>query len=283
MPAAGRHGRPRPRHLERRHAARRRRQGGRGGDHGRRRPTWQAHPELPRPHLARSRSPRTRRSGTARRCSTFPGSARAAPTRSTDPSAVSCRMSRSAPMRCASRSPASGSTPALPPASSSARCASRRRSSPRCPTDRLTPETTSGREGFIHPTFLHGATDKAEARWIVRDFDESLLESHVALLRETTERVASANPGAEVEFEVIRQYRNMREYIEGDPDVVAAAEDGVRGRGHRADPPADPRRHRWLAAVRDGPADAQHLRRRPRVPLGAGVRVAAGHGRLRQR
>lgn len=63
------------------------------------------------------------------------------------------------------------------------------------PADRLTPETTSRRDGFIHPTFLQGATDKAEARWIVRDFDESLLESHVALLRETTERVSQANPG----------------------------------------------------------------------------------------
>jgi tripeptide aminopeptidase len=99
------------------------------------------------------------------------------------------------------------------------------------PTDRLTPETTSGREGFIHPTFLQGATDTAEARWIVRDFDESLLESHVALLRETTERIARDNPGAEVEFETIRQYRNMREYIEGDPDVVAAAEDAFAAEG----------------------------------------------------
>ncbi len=99
------------------------------------------------------------------------------------------------------------------------------------PTDRLTPETTSGREGFIHPTVLRGATDRAEARWIVRDFDDSLLESHVALLRETTERVARANPGAQVEFEVIRQYRNMRKYIEGDPDVIAAAEDAFAAEG----------------------------------------------------
>ncbi len=99
------------------------------------------------------------------------------------------------------------------------------------PADRLTPETTSGREGFIHPTFLQGATDKAEARWIVRDFDESLLESHVALLRETAERVAQANPGAEVDFEVIRQYRNMRDYIAGDPDVIAAAEDALAAEG----------------------------------------------------
>jgi tripeptide aminopeptidase len=99
------------------------------------------------------------------------------------------------------------------------------------PTDRLTPETTSGRDGFIHPTFLHGASDLAELRFIVRDFDEALLESHVALLRATTDRIAAANPGAELHFEVIRQYRNMREYIERDPDVVAAAQEALLAEG----------------------------------------------------
>lgn len=99
------------------------------------------------------------------------------------------------------------------------------------PSDRLTPETTSGREGFIHPTMLQGATDRAEARWIVRDFDEQLLQAHVELLRETSERVAAANPGAQLEFEVIRQYRNMHEYIERDPDVVTAAEEALAAEG----------------------------------------------------
>jgi tripeptide aminopeptidase len=99
------------------------------------------------------------------------------------------------------------------------------------PTDRLTPETTAARDGFIHPTMLQGATDRAEVRWIVRDFDESLLESHVALLRETADRVVTANPGAQFDFEVIRQYRNMREYIERDPDVVRAAEEALVAEG----------------------------------------------------
>jgi tripeptide aminopeptidase len=99
------------------------------------------------------------------------------------------------------------------------------------PTDRLTPETTAARDGFIHPTMLQGATDRAEVRWIVRDFDESLLESHVALLRETADRVVAANPGAKSDFEVIRQYRNMREYIERDPDVVRAAEEALVAEG----------------------------------------------------
>ncbi|MDE3130239.1 MAG: peptidase T [Acidobacteriota bacterium] len=99
------------------------------------------------------------------------------------------------------------------------------------PTDRLTPETTSGRQGYVHPHFLHGVTDRAELRFIVRDFDEELLQSHVTLLRETCERVAAAHPRAQLDFEVIRQYRNMRPYIERDPEVVAAAEEAFAAEG----------------------------------------------------
>jgi tripeptide aminopeptidase len=50
-------------------------------------------------------------------------------------------------------------------------------------------------------------------------------------LRETADRVVAANPGAKFDFEVIRQYRNMREYIERDPDVVRAAEEALVAEG----------------------------------------------------
>jgi tripeptide aminopeptidase len=99
------------------------------------------------------------------------------------------------------------------------------------PKDRLTPATTSGREGFIHPTRLEGGTEHAQLRLIVRDFDEGLLASHVALLHQITDRVAAANPAAHIEFQEIRQYRNMREYIERDPEVVAAAIDAFEAEG----------------------------------------------------
>jgi len=99
------------------------------------------------------------------------------------------------------------------------------------PKDRLTPATTAGREGFIHPTRLQGATEQAQLRMIARDFDEALLAAHVALARELTERVAAANPSARIEFQEIRQYRNMREYIERDPEVIAAALDAFAAEG----------------------------------------------------
>ncbi len=99
------------------------------------------------------------------------------------------------------------------------------------PRDRLTPETTSGREGFIHPTSLTGTPEHAELRLIVRDFEHDLLEAHVELLRSTAEAVMATEPRASYEFTVIEQYENPRSYLEREPDVMAAAQDAIRAEG----------------------------------------------------
>jgi tripeptide aminopeptidase len=99
------------------------------------------------------------------------------------------------------------------------------------PSDRLTPDTTSGREGFLHPLELTGTPAQARIQFIVRDFDDELLGSHVALLRSTAQAVAAAHPGARVEVEVNEQYRNMRASLDRVPHVVAAAEVAIRAEG----------------------------------------------------
>ena len=99
------------------------------------------------------------------------------------------------------------------------------------PADRLTPTTTSGREGFIHVTDVHGTAPRAVVHAIVRDFDEELLEQHVALLRRSAEDVVAGEPGARLEVEVRYQYSNMRRYLERFPEVVAAAEQAIVAEG----------------------------------------------------
>jgi tripeptide aminopeptidase len=99
------------------------------------------------------------------------------------------------------------------------------------PSDRLTPETTSGRQGFIHPYELTGTAAHAQIRAIVRDFDDELLERHVELLRATATEIVGAEPRARLEFEVRPQYRNMRHYIDRVPHVVEAAEAAIRAEG----------------------------------------------------
>jgi tripeptide aminopeptidase len=99
------------------------------------------------------------------------------------------------------------------------------------PSDTLTPETTAGREGFIHPYELTGTARTAQLRAIIRDFDDELLERHVRLLERTAHEVVDAQPRARLELEIRPQYRNMRAYVERVPSAVAAAEIAIRAEG----------------------------------------------------
>ena len=99
------------------------------------------------------------------------------------------------------------------------------------PSDTLTPETTEGREGFIHPYLVDATATRAEVRAIARDFEESGLQSHVDLVRRTAEEVVGAEPRARLEVEVTPQYPNMRRFVEEFPQVVETAEKAIRAEG----------------------------------------------------
>jgi tripeptide aminopeptidase len=99
------------------------------------------------------------------------------------------------------------------------------------PSEGLTPETTGGREGFIHPYAFSGTPGEARFRAIVRDFDEDRLLEHVELFERTAREIAADEPRAEVTVDVHRQYRNMRSYIAAVPHIVRAAEEAIRAEG----------------------------------------------------
>ena len=99
------------------------------------------------------------------------------------------------------------------------------------PSERLTPETTAGRDGFIHPNLLNGTPARAELRLVVRDFDDHALDQHVALVSQTALAVGSSEPRARVEVSVREQYRNMRKHLEPFPEVVEAAAMAIRAEG----------------------------------------------------
>jgi tripeptide aminopeptidase len=99
------------------------------------------------------------------------------------------------------------------------------------PSDRLTPETTSGREGFLHPFELTGTAARASVRLILRDFDEDALAGHADLLRRVADDVAQEHPRARVDVDIRRQYRNMHSYLEGRPEIVTRAEEAIRAEG----------------------------------------------------
>ena len=99
------------------------------------------------------------------------------------------------------------------------------------PQDRLTPESTAEREGFIHVYEVHATAGRARIRTIVRDFDEDALDAHVALLRRTAEEVVATEPRSWLEFETERQYPNMRTYLDRNPEVSEAALEAIRREG----------------------------------------------------
>ena len=91
------------------------------------------------------------------------------------------------------------------------------------PQATLTPETTEGREGFIHVTEISGTAAEARLKFILRDFERDGLAAKGALLRQVCEAVAATEPRAKVTCEVRQQYRNMRYWLEKDMAPVELA------------------------------------------------------------
>jgi tripeptide aminopeptidase len=99
------------------------------------------------------------------------------------------------------------------------------------PADRLSPETTEGREGYVHPHRVAGNAEETVVDFIARDHDDALLAGHVELLRGLVDEVAAGEPRAAFDVEVRESYRNMRPHIERHPRVVEAALEAIRRAG----------------------------------------------------
>jgi tripeptide aminopeptidase len=99
------------------------------------------------------------------------------------------------------------------------------------PRDTLSPETTEGREGFVHPGRITGSTSSATLVLIARDHEDAKLAEHVELVRRLAAEVVAREPQASFELEVEEQYRNMRGALDRHPEIVAAAETAIRRAG----------------------------------------------------
>jgi len=98
----------------------------------------------------------------------------------------------------------------------------------RLPEDGLSPETTEGREGYVHPVLVQGDSTEVELRFIARDFEDDRLAEHVAFLRGLAEEVAAAEPRCSIEVEDKIQYRNTRSGLEQHPEIVANLVEAIR-------------------------------------------------------
>jgi tripeptide aminopeptidase len=99
------------------------------------------------------------------------------------------------------------------------------------PTEHLSPETTEGREPFVHPVYMQGGAEKAWVEFIVRDFDTSKLKEHEDFIKHLAETAITKYKGARVEFKIHEQYRNMKEVLDKHPEVVNNAVEAIERAG----------------------------------------------------
>ena len=99
------------------------------------------------------------------------------------------------------------------------------------PTHEWSPETTEGKEGFVHPVRINGLAEEATIEWIIRNFDTVRLAEYEERLKSIAAAIVNKYPGASMDFEVTEQYRNMKEILDQHPQVSAYAAEAYRRAG----------------------------------------------------
>jgi len=98
----------------------------------------------------------------------------------------------------------------------------------RLPNDSLSPETTEGYDGFVHPYVIQAGVERTSVRLLLRDFVTAGLRDKQALIERLAHDAAAAFPGARVETKVEESYRNMREVLDRHPHIADYARDAIR-------------------------------------------------------
>jgi tripeptide aminopeptidase len=101
----------------------------------------------------------------------------------------------------------------------------------RLPRRVLAPETTDGREGFLHPYKIDGGVAEVTIRILLRDFDTAKLAEKADLLRSAARLIEAEYPQAKVNVNVTPQYRNMADGLPKEPRAVPFAEEAMRRAG----------------------------------------------------
>ena len=99
------------------------------------------------------------------------------------------------------------------------------------PKNELSPESTTLKEGFIHPVGIKGSVEQAEANFIIRDFDNDLLKAHGVRLEEIVKSVISAYPNSSYTLTINEQYRNMKEIVDQHPEIMANGVEALKRAG----------------------------------------------------
>jgi tripeptide aminopeptidase len=101
----------------------------------------------------------------------------------------------------------------------------------RLPKQTCSPETTEGKQGFLHPIGITGALEKATLSFIVRDFTDEGLKEKEALLEGIVKKVMKGFPRSTYRLAIKQQYRNMKQVIDRHPEIIDNAVEAIRRTG----------------------------------------------------
>ena len=101
----------------------------------------------------------------------------------------------------------------------------------RLPRHGLSPETTDGYEGYVHPHTLQGAVERATVKILLRDFSTKGLDEKARMLTDLADEVVRPYPAASIEVQRQESYRNMKEVLDRYPEVIEHAKIGVERAG----------------------------------------------------
>lgn len=99
------------------------------------------------------------------------------------------------------------------------------------PVDCLSPESTELKEGFIHPVTIGGNVEQAEARFILRAFNDDQLSSYGELLDATVQNIIEDFPNSTYELKITQQYRNMKQVLDQYPQVIEYGVEAIKRAG----------------------------------------------------
>ena len=101
----------------------------------------------------------------------------------------------------------------------------------RLPHDTLSPETTGGHEGFVHPYVVQASVERTSVRLLLRDFVTAGLKDKAAMIERLARDAAAGYPGARVDVSVEESYRNMKEILDRHPEIADYAREAIRRAG----------------------------------------------------
>ena len=137
----------------------------------------------------------------------------------------------------------------------------------RLPRHGLSPETTDGYDGYVHPHHIQGGVERATLKMLLRDFTTRGLDDKARMLSDLADEVVRPFPSASVQIERKESYRNMKEVIDRHPEVVDTCRNRNEAGWLDAAIPPDSRRHRWRPPFVHGTAHSQRVRRRTQHPF----------------